>query len=297
MPPSSVIAKVYGGLGNQMFQYAAGRALSTRLELPLELDVREMGREGASHQGYEIERVFRVQVRAATGPAVHRMLGWRSLHSARRVLRKMRLDVLNGRYVPEPHFHYWSAFERIAGPCYLDGYWQSYRYFDAIDPLLRTDFSFRNALCGDNLRVHDAIAASPASVSVHIRRGDYLSNSKAAAHHGFAGLAYYTAAVASVASRLPKPRFFVFSDDIAWARGNLPLPADTVFVDHNAGADSHFDLQLMSRCRHHIIANSSFSWWAAWLNPSPSKIVVAPSRWVLTRYDTTTITPPAWERI
>lgn len=293
-----VIAKVFGGLGNQMFQYAAGRTLADRLRLPMEIDTRASDREGAAHNGFELSRVFLVDPVHATARSVGKLLGWRSPRTVQRVLRRLRMPSLCEPYVPEPHFHYWRAFDELRGPCYLDGYWQSFLYFSPNVAQLRTDFRFRLPFDGENARIADQIAAAPDSVSIHVRRGDYVASGKAASHHGTASIDYYQAAVALVATRLTgAPRLFVFSDDIAWARSHLALPDDTVFVAHNTGADSHFDMRLMSCCRHNIIANSSFSWWAAWLNPNSEKIVIAPSRWVLAPYDTTTLTPPSWTRI
>lgn len=298
LPQELVITKVFGGLGNQMFQYAAGQALASRLRQPMEIDTRSIYREGAAHNGFELSRVFMMDPAQATDRSVARLLGWRSPRLVQRVLRRLSTPRLCNPYVPEPHFHYWPAFEELRASCYLDGYWQSFLYFSSSAAQLRTDFRFRLPLEGENARVAEQIAAAPRSVSIHVRRGDYVSSRQTASHHGTAGVEYYRAAVALIsASLIQPPQFFVFSDDIAWARASLTLPADTVFVAHNTGTDSHFDMHLMSRCQHSIIANSSFSWWAAWLNRNPDKIVIAPLRWVLAPYDTATLTPASWIRI
>ena len=298
MRPELVITKVFGGLGNQMFQYAAGSALATRLRQPLEIDIRSIRLEGVSHNGYEIAHVFYTEPTHATDQSVSRLLGWRSSRTVQRVLRRSGATALFGRYVPEPHFHPWSGFDALDSGCYLDGYWQSQRYFAATTHQLHADFAFRQPLRGSNAILAERIAAATMAVSVHVRRGDYVSSSRAAAHHGMPELDYYRMALERLTSSLAlAPTCFVFSDDIAWARTNLSLPNDTVFVDHNRGSDSHFDMHLMSRCRHHIIANSSFSWWAAWLNRRADKIVIAPKRWFLTSYDTSELTPPDWIRI
>lgn len=293
-----VIVKVFGGLGNQMFQYATGQALAMRVCQPMEVDTRSIDREGIARNGFELSRVFMVDPEQASNRSVSKLLGWRSPRLAQRVLRRLNRPRLCAPYVSEPHFHYWPAFEALGGSCYLDGYWQSFQYFAAIDSKLRSDFRFRLHLDGENARIAHEIATAPRSVSIHVRRGDYVTSSQAASHHGTAGADYYRAAIELVSICLIEaPRFFVFSDDIAWARSNLTLPEDTVFVAHNSGPASHFDMRLMSCCQHNIIANSSFSWWAAWLNPNPTKMVVAPERWVLAPYDTSTLTPPTWTRI
>ena len=135
-------------------------------------------------------------------------------------------------------------------------------------------------------------------MSLHVRRGDYASDPNASAVHGLCSLDYYAAAVAHIGRFVPRPRYFVFSDDPTWASEHLKLPGDTVIVEHNDGATSYEDLRLMSRCRHHVIANSSFSWWGAWLNPRADKIVVAPSRWLAeTTRACPDICPTSWVRL
>lgn len=298
-----VLTKVFGGLGNQMFQYAVGRALSLRLGQALEVDIRTLFREGAAHNGYELSRVFRIDPSQATDASVRRLLGWRGLRTAQRV---MKVGVRRGvpvkwtrPYVPEPHFHYWSGIAELDDGCYLDGYWQSPRYFEAVAGTIRQDFAFRHALSGENERIAREIGGCDASVSLHVRRGDYVTNPRATSHHGLMGVDYYRRAVDALAlgRASHSPTFFVFSDDIAWAAAELPLPEDTRFISHNSGSDSHFDLQLMSLCRHHIVANSSFSWWAAWLGQHDGSIVVAPKTWFRAPYDTRTLTPDEWIRV
>ena len=291
-----IITKVFGGLGNQMFQYAAGRALSSRVGSRLQVDVRSHHLEGASHNGYELERVFSVAPEQATDQSVADVLGWRRSRQVQRLLRKLK--VRTGRYVVEPHFHHWSGFERLESPCYLDGYWQSTEYFSRIADVIASDFQFRQPLKGENARLAELIDSQPRAVSLHVRRGDYISNKSAAVHHGTCDLDYYHRATSRMAQELQgQPRYVVFSDDIDWARANLNLSPDAVFVGHNQGKDSHFDMQLMSRCRHHILANSSFSWWGAWLNRRAERTVLAPKRWFLAAHDTSTLTPADWIRL
>jgi len=169
-------------------------------------------------------------------------------------------------------------------PLYLEGYWQSEKYFrEARDELLQ-DFSWRTAPAGRNIATLEQIEGSE-SIAVHVRRGDYVSNPGTTAHHGVLGLPYYEAAMHLAAQRSRNPIFFVFSDDIPWAREPLARLGTCVFVDQNSGAASE-DLRLMSACKHQIIANSSFSWWAAWLNTNPNKMVVAPKNWLAKPPDT-----------
>jgi hypothetical protein len=132
------------------------------------------------------------------------------------------------------------------------------------------------------------------SVSLHVRRGDYATHARTRAVLGILPLDYYRAAIDYVAGRTESPELFIFSDDIPWAREHLDIPFPCHYIDHNKGPESYNDMRLMSVCRHHIIANSSFSWWGAWLNPAPDKIVVAPRRWFANGWSIEDLIPAAW---
>lgn len=161
---------------------------------------------------------------------------------------------------------------------YLVGYWQTHRIVDEVADELREEFRFRDSPQGKNLEILRQIERSENPVSLHMRRGDFTL---AAEGNIALPLDYYERAISTMRERLGNPTFFVFSDDIAYAREHLKLGKDAFFVSHNDVASSHEDLRLMSSCRHHIIANSTFSWWGAWLNASPDKMVFAPKHWLL----------------
>jgi Glycosyl transferase family 11 len=129
---------------------------------------------------------------------------------------------------------------------------------------------------------------------LHIRRGDYVQNPKASAVHGTSTLDYYSEAIQLMIGEVGMPHVFIFSDDIDWVKGNLIIPSPHTFVCQNIGADSYRDMQLMSLCKHNIIANSSFSWWGAWLNPNPEKIVIAPKQWFVNANNTVDLLPSTW---
>jgi len=288
-----VISHILGGLGNQMFQYAAGRALSLTNDQPFSLDLGDFS-SYRLHHGYDLSRVFHVTAEGADAPAVHEMLGWRANRWAKKGLRRPQLAWLRGKkFVVEPHFHYWPDLFKLIGDRYLYGYWQSERYFKQFESTIRQDFTFRELLSGRNLELALKIANSH-SVSLHVRRGDYVSDPKNASIMDVCSIAYYRLAISYIAERVRCPVFYVFSDDIAWVRENLPITLPCVYIDHNRGTESHRDMQLMSRCCHHIIANSSFSWWGAWLNPSAEKIVVAPQKWFVNDSDTKDLFPSGW---
>jgi hypothetical protein len=133
------------------------------------------------------------------------------------------------------------------------------------------------------------------SVALHVRRGDYLTNTSAANYHGVCSLLYYQKAIDLLSSQYSNLYFYVFSDDIKWAESNLTIPFPTTFIGHNFGDQSFQDLRLISRCKHQIIANSSFSWWGAWLNSYENKTVIAPKKWFLNNKKTESLFPPSWQ--
>lgn len=291
-----VIANLIGGLGNQMFQYAAGRAVSLAHNALLKLDISGFA-SYELHQGFELERIFNCSAEIAKVSDVNSIFGWQSNSIIRRLLSKPNMLVFRSKgFVIEPHFHYWPEIKNVPSDCYLTGYWQSEKYFAEFTDLIRNDFTFKLPMECKNVEIANQINQVNA-VSLHVRRGDYVRNTNTTATHGLCSLAYYHAAIQYVAERVEQPEFFVFSDDIAWVRNNLKIDFPCQYVDHNHGLDSYNDMRLMSSCKHHIIANSSFSWWGAWLNPNADKIVVAPKRWFANQTDTRDLSPQSWVRL
>jgi hypothetical protein len=292
-----IVSHIIGGLGNQMFQYAAGRALSLARGVPLRLDVSDFEGYGL-HQGFELTRLFACSPTIADSDDVRAMLGWQAAKRIRRVVARPQLRFLRNRhFVLEPHLHYWQGIREVKSPAYLMGYWQSEKYFLAVAAQIREDFAFKLPLSRVNAELANQISQVSA-VSLHVRRGDYVSNPKATAMHGLCSLAYYQAAIQYVAERVTNPVFFVFSDDAAWVKVNLKMDYPCQYVEHNQGTESYNDMRLMSLCQHHIVANSSFSWWGAWLNPNPEKIVVAPVNWFNnTVVNAADLIPAEWVRL
>jgi len=291
-----VIVRLLGGLGNQIFQYATGRAVANRLDTELLLDV-------SSFEHYDLRRYelggFAIDGRVATSNDLARA----GVSTARTSLLS-RLGRIVGFTDPaalykEAAFTYDENILRVCAPVYLDGYWQSERYFLDVAGRLRKEFTLMQPLDEANRRMLEQIR-NPFSkaVSLHIRRGDYVSNAHTAHFHGVCSLNYYRSAVDYLAERVRKPHFFVFSDDPDWVRDNLTLNHLTTVVEVNSADRGVFDMTLMMSCRHHIIANSSFSWWGAWLNPHEDKIVVAPKRWFSgATLDTSDLIPSSWIRL
>jgi len=200
-------------------------------------------------------------------------------------------------FVREKGFSFDSRILELKGDVHLHGYWQSEKYFKDIRETILEDFTPIRPLRGRNQKVLDEIGSS-SSISVHVRRGDYVIDPQTNKFHGICGPEYYKKAVEIIAKKVKSPVFYFFSDDIDWVKNNLRTKFKNVYVDWNQGDQSFVDMQLMSHCRHHILANSSFSWWGAWLNRNPHKIVVAPERWFQERsLDTRDLIPEGWLKI
>jgi hypothetical protein len=298
---SLVITRLIGGLGNQMFQYAAGRALALRRGAALKLDVTGFAAVGThAKRRYELDS-FPIQGSAASDVDLVRFDRAGKIRSPRldRVLRALRIGRRDDAWpiYREPHFQFDPVMPQLQAPVYLDGYWQSERYFSHIAEVLRQEFTVAAPLDRENEELTAGIDAVNA-VSLHVRRGDYADDPATNRFHGVCSPDYYRRAVDYVATRAGVPHLFVFSDDRQWTRANLRFEVPTTFVDANPPDCGYRDMRLMARCRHHIVANSSFSWWGAWLNPARQKIVVAPRRWFgAAGNDTRDLIPPDWVRL
>lgn len=279
-----------------MFQYAAGRALSLAVEQTFLLDLGGFTNY-ALHNGFELDRVFAAPVKVATAGDVRNMLGWRSPALVRKVLKRIQSPLLHGpRLAIEPHFNHWSGLRTGGAKRYLMGYWQSEMYFKDYAETLRSDFNFTIHLDETNRNIAQRIQHSNA-VSLHVRRGDYITHTPNAKILSTCSLDYYNQAIDYISKRVDSPHFFLFSDDMEWVKASLDIPFEKTYIEHNRGADSYRDMQLMHMCRHHVIANSSFSWWGAWLNPYPDKLVVAPKTWFSDGKVDDDLIPREWIRL
>ena len=280
-----------------MFQYAAGRSLALRKGQDLKLDLSGFAQYGL-HHGFELARVFACDAQVATATDIRRVLKWQSPAIIRRLLARQKMQSFRRQtFVVEPHFSYWPGINDVPDACYLAGYWQSEKYFADQTPQIRQDFRFGPSMSEENETIAELIASSNA-ISIHIRRGDYLKNPINVSIYGICSLAYYQAAIAHIAERVSNPHFIVFSDDLAWAREHLNTGFQMTYVDHNFGTESYNDMRLMSLCQHHIIANSTFSWWGAWLGSHPEKMVIAPDPWFDDqRMNSSDLIPDTWHTL
>lgn len=269
-----VVTQLLGGLGNQLFQYAMGRAVAIRHGTVLKLDKSKF--DGYRLRSFALDH-FSIEATELTS-AEYRDLG---LPERRTRIGRLMSRLLASSSIPmilERGFAFDPTALDAPGRCYLQGYWQSPKYFASIEPTIRREFSFRDALTGSSLDAANEISQSLA-VSVHVRRGDYVSNPTTSQYHGICGPEYYLAAEARLREQLGELTLFLFSDDPDWAQHNLGFRSRTVILRHNGPERDYDDLHLMTLCQHHIIANSTFSWWGAWLCRNSAKRVIAPKQW------------------
>ena len=298
---------VLGGLGNQMFQYAAAKALACKHGVDLAID--ESAFRSYELRGFLLDRLRVPEaVRPITGKSSDksvRLSNFRAMRWRNRADRSLkRLGVARLPQSPtsysERHFHFDPEFFSLGGSISLFGYFQSERYFAGIADKLRDHFRPREVLGPQAQAVAEHIARSRMPVSVHIRRGDYVKSNSTAQVHGSMGVAYYKKALQLIEGLLDtQATLFVFSDDPADAESILDfVPSEHLVHVRGEPERPWEDMTLMAQCRHHIIANSSFSWWGAWLNPSVDKIVIAPRNWFtpgeLRQRNVCDLHPPEW---
>lgn len=286
-----------GGIGNQLFQYAAGRALAEKhmTELALHADLLERDFENVTPRQYSLS-AFRIRERFASEAEIERLTLRRGVvDTALRILARVG-PRSNRREYFEKSSAYDPAFQELGAQVYLAGYFQSEQYFSPIRDILRHEVQLKKPGSAAASAMAEAIRNQSAPVSIHFRRGDYLTNPVAAGHHGVLPPEYFSAAKAEMSSRVTRPHYFVFSDEPDWAETHMN--GDNYTIVGGEGKTDAEDMMLIAACRHHIISNSSFSWWGAWLSDNEEKVVIAPKQWFASaREDSSDIVPAGWLRI
>jgi len=293
-----IITKLAGGLGNQLFQYAAGRRLAYIRETGLKIDAISLGQHDTARV-FALDH-FHIKASIATPEEIE---GVSVIDTDKKKRKAWNADHILGKnklfFAREKAIHFERRILDLPDNTYLQGHWQSEKYFKDIRDVLLKDLTVNTPQQGKNLETAEKIKITNA-VSLHIRRQDYVQKKHMASIYDVCTPEYYASAVAHIAKHVEKPHFFIFSDDIVWAKENMKLDFPTTYVDWN-GDLAHFeDLRLMNQCKHNIIANSTFSWWGAWLNQNPEKIVIAPKRWLgikwygFTKWNTKDIVPETW---
>lgn len=265
-----IIVRIHGGLGNQMFQYALGLSLSVIHNDPFKIDYSYLKKINQSGRDF---RLFGLSITAkeATPKEIRSYIG-----TTQKILDRVRKTTSKKRITEEtPGFHS-QILSRNAG--YFDGHWQSEKYFKDIEALLRKEFSLKNPLSPKAHAIEADILTRNTPISVHIRRGDYVTNKKIASVHRTIPLSYYEEAIKKIQEKFPDAHFFISSDDIGWVKENFPKNLPTTFIS-NPEIPDYEEMFLMSLCKHNITANSTFSWWGAWFNRNKNKIVITPSQW------------------
>ncbi len=291
-----IAVKLQGGLGNQMFQYAAAKALALKYKKPLRLDLSLLEEkasqsiDGFTKRNYELSIFKNIEQQFISSNERKEFVG----HSVKISWLK-RFGFSYPKIYLEPFFEFDEVFFLQKPPVLLAGYWQSERYFLQESSAICNSFVFPRFRDNDpNIELLTGIK-NTLSVSVHVRRTDYMHPS-IAAQHGTCNESYYKEAIELMRSSFPQAVFYFFTDDPAWVESIfISKMQNVVLVKNNTGVNSWKDMCLMSNCLHHIIANSSFSWWGAWLNKQPDKKVIAPAKWFAdnTR-NVKDLIPPSW---
>lgn len=259
-----IIVKLKGGLGNQLFQYAFGTFLSSQKNESLKLDISSLGSKNDTKREYQLNK-FNIKA------------GISSPEELKKFKPSAWSDFLHKKILRQFHIG-WEPNILQSKSTYFEGYFQSYKYLDSIRNQLLSEITLKNPIANTYQEILNKIKNTN-SVAIHIRRGDFTDNQKIKLIHQTINLDYYQKAITIIKQKIANPTWYIFSDDIEWAKANLQIDQLTIFVSPPEGSDQAQELILMSKCKHQIIANSTFSWWAAYLNQNPNKIVIAPKKW------------------
>jgi hypothetical protein len=287
-----VIINTIGGVGNQMFQYAFAYALSQRNKKTMKIDISNF--DSYDLRTFELN-YFNISPEIATIEEINQ-LKYKSESWPLKQLRKLRRlpPRLSKDYYQEAHFHFDKNALSLGKDVYFEGYWQSEKYFYDFRNDLLEQFTLTEAV-SSKAQKYEQLIENSESVSLHIRRGDYVSNTLTNDYHGTCGINYYKNAILNIKEKANDSHFFIFSDDLIWAKANLNFIDNITFIELDSGAPDIEEMYLMSCCNHNIIANSSFSWWGAWLNKNTEKKVIAPSKWFNDEsLDTKDLLPEGW---
>ncbi|MFV0390959.1 MAG: alpha-1,2-fucosyltransferase [Paludibacteraceae bacterium] len=296
-----IIASLFGGLGNQLFQYANARAVSLRLGVELQLDTSIIrGKEEVAdftNRDFELS-VFNINAGISDVKEVRKYVPnlLRTPKWFHQIYRIKRMFTGKHLFIERTwnRFHYIPSIERVKDNTYLYGYFQTERFFkdiraeilDAIQ--LKPDISVST----ENQTIFNSMKNENA-VSIHVRRGDYQNS-----NFMLLEMDYYAKAIERISETVKNPKFYIFSNDMDWVRHQFSnLNIDFQAIDINTGEQSYMDMILMSNCKHNIIANSTFSWWGAWLNTHEDKVVIAPKNWFKQKDKSSELIPDEWIKI
>ena len=284
-----IIVKLIGGLGNQLFQYSLGRKLSIKNNDILKMDLSDFTKDNP--RSYSLGH-FNIVENFAKKEDVAKL----NKKGLSRVFEKIK-PYYKRSVIKYKGYDFDPNILELSGNFYLDGYWQSEKYFQDIKNIIRKEITLKEPSPSKYSELTSNIKNSN-SVSIHIRRGDYITNKKFSKVYNLLDEKYYQSAVRFIAEKINDPIFFIFSDDINWVKQNLNVPYPKIFVSDANGMKDYEELILMSLCKHNITANSSFSWWGAWLNENTDKIVISPDKWFNDKIgNAKDLIPPDWIRL
>jgi|APSaa5957512535_1039671.scaffolds.fasta_scaffold14218_4 hypothetical protein len=289
-----IITKISGGIGNQMFQYALAKSLSKRKDDAFKMDISFYSKQVL--RKFELN-MFNIEENYATNKDINLYAGKENILF--KLKRKLNLSLNRpiSYFSEKKHSIFDENVFKYKNTIYLDGYWQNQKYFQNIKDDLIQDFTLRDSLSDSSKGYLRKIKESN-SISMHIRRGDYVHDSHTNSVHGVCGLDYYENTARYCDDKISNATYFIFSDDIQWCKNNLKFIENKIFIEKSKNALE--DLELMKNCKHNIIANSTFSWWGAWLNPNPEKIILGPKKWFLDdvlENHAKDLVPSSWIRI
>jgi hypothetical protein len=292
-----IIVKLYGGLGNQMFQYATAKRLAHQNNSELKLDISHYDNlvlpNGLPYRSFDLP-IFNIKESIATTDEIN-LFKNNPNSFFKKIQRKIRNKIIPYTSIYEPHFHFFSELLYIKGNIYIDGYWQSEKYFKDIEDVIRKNFELEVTLTAEGLELLNKIKSTNA-ICLNIRRQEFASNVHV---DQFIGLEYIDKAIQMILKKVDQPHFFIFSDELSWCKQHLKTNESYTFVEEHLYGEKFKDcLFFMTSCKHYIIPNSTFGWWAAWLNARPDKIVIAPDKWLKDKSkDTKDLLPESWIRL
>lgn len=268
-----IITRLNGGLGNQLFQYAFGRSLAARHGVPLRLDIRDYRnspKHGLLITNFAITSPFLSSEELAQVPDITRRSRWQRLI--------WNLNPTRLRWIRERPYGYQPHWLTLGKALYLDGYWQSEMFFSDFVRIIRKELTLTAPLSSATQEVAARMQRTR-SVALHVRRGDYITDPRVARLYLPLPLSYYERCLGLWNAHSEETAVFIFSNDIDWCKNNIRWPYPTFFVDHTDASTAHEDLYLMQQAKCCITANSTLSWWGAWLGSRPNQIVYTPDNW------------------
>lgn len=298
-----ITVKLQGGLGNQMFQYAAAKSLAKATGQAFQLDLtfllNRLPRKDFVFRNYDLD-IFNITPQLSCLSRLSQLESNLPFIGQRLIVEFKKRLKLKSYFREKTDYCFDQDFFSLADDVYLDGYFQSYKYLEGIKEELIYDFSFKNQLSSATAELANEIKSCE-SVCLNVRRADYVASPLNSSFFGVMPIAYFSEAIEVIKTKLKQPKLFIFSDDIKWCQENLKLPAEYIFVGSEYAGEKFGDyLHLMTLCKHFIIPNSTFAWWGAWLSRNPDKVVVAPKKWVRDEKlnaNTEDLIPGNWIRI